>query len=134
MGKSEKGRRKMRNVGKKDGKKQKLMTVFFFCFSLLQNDWNFFKVYQNGSFDRENPKITPGKNRDKWLYPPWKIFLSCPCILHTQQDSHFMCSHCVYGHLWRDQAKWVWSRKFMFSVFWDFLLGHVLSFNLVQTP
>ena len=36
--------------------------------------------------------------------------------------------------MWCDQAKWVWSRKFLFFAFWHFLLGYYLSFNLVRTP
>ena len=37
-------------------------------------------------------------------------------------------------HMWCDQAKWVWSQKFLFSVFCHFLLGYYLSFNSMKTP
>ena len=40
----------------------------------------------------------------------------------------------LLDHMWCDQAKWVWSRKFLFSVFCHFLLGYYLSFNLMKTP
>ena len=36
--------------------------------------------------------------------------------------------------MWCDQAKWVWSRKFKFFVFWYFLFRYNLSFNLVKPP
>ena len=55
------------------------------CFSLLENQWNFLGVYQNGNFHLEMANITPaknwekwltaGKNREKWLFPPEKF----PC-------------------------------------------------------
>ena len=48
---------------------------FCFCFSLLGNHWNFFGVYQNGNSYKEKAKITPGKNRGKWLCPLEKF----PC-------------------------------------------------------
>ena len=53
-----------------------LFIYLFFCFSLFENHWNFFWVYQNGNFNWEKAKITPGKirksdftpekNREKW--------------------------------------------------------------------
>ena len=36
--------------------------------------------------------------------------------------------------MWSDQAKWVWSRKFLFLAFWHFLLGYYLSFILIKNP
>ena len=58
---------KEKNVWKKG---EKLMNFFLSLSSLLGNEWNFFGVYQNGNFDQENAKITPGKNQEKWLCPP----------------------------------------------------------------
>ena len=56
-------------------------------------------------------------------------------IFHTLQIWCRFGPHCFifFSYLWCDQAKWVWSRNFVFSVFCHFLLGYYLSFNLLKT-
>ena len=78
-----KGRRKMKENEKFEGKKdwKKAEDLFFFCFSLFGIHWNFFGVYKIGNFYREKANITLGKNQEKWLSPPAKIFLLRPCKL-----------------------------------------------------
>ena len=46
------------------------------------------------------------------------------------------CNFATYTvrYMWCDQAKWVWSWQLWFFVFWHFLLGYWLGFNLVKTP
>ena len=48
-----------------------LFVCFFFAFHFLKH-WNLFGVNQNRKF-------LPGKNREKWFCPFWKIFLSRHC-------------------------------------------------------
>ena len=43
----------------------------------------FFGVYQNGIFYREKGKITPGKNREKWLCPTKKFPWNAPAKEHV---------------------------------------------------
>ena len=107
----EQGRRKMRkNFKNEKGKEknQKLKVVermeknwglfLFFCFSLSGSDWNFQGVYKNGNFYREKPKISLGKNWEKWLCPSWKIFLLRPWLRELlwhfhSRDKRDCCFH-----------------------------------------
>ena len=84
---------------------------FFFGFSLSGSHWNFFVVYQNGNFYRENTKIGPGKNREKWLcHPPLKNFPVTPlnpshqnsaCRLQKKYDISFIWKNFLLAQKWK---------------------------------
>ena len=54
-------------------------------------------------------------------------------IVTAMLGATFSFAH-AFSYMWFDQAKLVWSWKLWFLVFWHFLLGHYLGFNLVKTP
>ena len=102
---------KMRNVrGKRNEKAEDFFFFFCFGFSLSGSHWNFFGVYQNGNFYRENAKIRPGKNQEKWLcHPPLKNLPVTPlnpsqqngaCRLQKNYDIPFIWKSILSAQRW----------------------------------
>ena len=113
----------MRNVGWKWQKKAD--DFFFFLLIAFRTSETFFGVYQNGHFQLEKAKITPGKNREKWLHAgknrqKWLCSLRKNSLLrhwHLHTPPHFYIhTDIIYMVCWDHHCATLTFRRLVRSV------------------